>query len=86
MCLAAECGHGEEYENVELTEKQMRTSLQPRLRQHLRRRHQMGLKHPTAERLRHRAKQLLCRRLHEQPTNTEDQPSGLDAEVFFLSA
>ena len=44
----------------------------------------MGLKHPTAERLRFRAKQLVCQRLHQQATNTEDLPSGLDAEVYFV--
>ena len=85
ICLAEESGLGESYDQVDLTVAQLHTKLQPRLRQHYKRKHSIGSRNSLAESLQQRARLLVCRRLHSQLTNFEDRPSQFCREVSCLS-
>ena len=81
ICLAEESNLGNAYDKVNLTSAQLHTKLQSRLRQHYKRKHKMGSRDSLGESLQQRAKLLVCRGLHSQPTDYEDRPSKFSREV-----
>ena len=84
ICIAQDGGHGKDYRNVDLTPAMLHTHLQPRLRQHFKRKHGIGTRHQEAESLRTRAKQLVCRRLHAEVQKLDDPPPFVPLVGFLI--
>ena len=79
LCLAQK--QGRDISKVTFSAVQLRTDLTPRLRQHLRRKHHIGIRHPSAEAICKRAKNLVCQRIHSQLQDLEEQSDISIGEV-----
>ena len=70
LCLSEK--QGRDVSTVTFSAAQLRTDLTPRLRQHLRRKHHIGIKHRSAEAICKRARILVCQRIHSQLQDLQD--------------